>query len=275
MNRLDPAKLKTQQTYNLASDFFDAPPLGFWARYGRRTVERLALKPGATVLDVACGTGASALPAAEAVGSTGSVVGVDFAAQLLAQARRKAHQSGLANIEFVEADMTSLDYPEARFDAVMCVFGVFFVPDMESLVAELWRMVRPGGTLAVTTWGPRIFAPAYEVWNEAVRRIRPDLHAAYHPWDRITTPDAVRALLRSARTANVAVEAEDGYEALAGPEDFWTIVLGTGLRWTVEQLGPRRAEQVKQTVVEWLASRAVDRIETNVIYAVATRAPNS
>jgi len=51
-------------------------------------------------------------------------------------------------------------------------------------------------------------------------------------------------------------------------------VLGSGLRWTVEQLGADRAEQVKQTVVEQLASRAVDRVETNVIYAVATRGPN-
>jgi len=273
MNRLDPAKLKAQTTYNLASDFFDAPPLGFWARYGRRTVERLALKPGAKILDVACGTGASALPAAEAVGSTGSVVGVDLASRLLVQARTKARRSGLANVEFVEADMTSLDYPDAHFDAVICVFGVFFVPDMESLVAELCRMVRPGGTLAVTTWGPRIFAPGYQVWNEAVRTVRPELHAAYSPWDRITTPDAVRALFRHARVADVAVEAEDGYQALASPEDFWTIVLGSGLRWTVEQLGADAAEQVKQAVVEQLASRAVDRVETNVIYAVATRDP--
>src|SRR5262249_9056283 len=59
-----PAKLRAQKTYNAAADLFDARPLGFWARYGERTVARLHLKRGATVLDVACGTGASALPAA-------------------------------------------------------------------------------------------------------------------------------------------------------------------------------------------------------------------
>jgi hypothetical protein len=72
----------------------------------------------------------------------------------------------------------------------VCVFGIFFVSNMMSLVRELWRMVAPGGMLAVTTWGPRIFSPAYEVWNEEVRRIRPDLYAAFNPWDRITTPEA-------------------------------------------------------------------------------------
>lgn len=273
MSRLDPVKLKAQKTYNLASAYFDAPPLGFWRRYGRLTVERLTLSPGSSVLDVACGNGASALPAAEAVGPTGRVIGVDLADQLLAQGRERAKQRGLANIEFVQADMTELSYPDAYFDAVICVFGVFFVPDMESLVAELWGMVRPGGKLAVTTWGPRIFAPAYEVWNEAVRKARPDLHAAYNPWDRITTPDAVRALFQNAGIQNVDVEPEDGYQPLASPGDFWTIALGSGLRWTVDQLGPHQAEQIKQLVLEWLAAHRVDRVETNVIYAVATRTP--
>ncbi len=273
MNLADPAKLKAQKTYNLASDFFDAQPLGFWARYGRRTVERLALRPGARVLDVACGTGASALPAAEAVGPKGRVTGVDLAEQLLARGRGKAQQLGLTNIEFLQADMTDLGYPDAHFDAVICVFGVFFIPSMESLVAELWRMVRPGGKLAVTTWGPRIFAPAYDVWNEAVRKIRPDLYAAYTPWDRITTPDAVRTLFGSAGVPSVGVEPENGYQPLDAPEDFWAIALGSGLRWTIDQLGPHGAELVKHAVLEWLAGHKVDRLETNVIYAVATRGP--
>jgi ubiquinone/menaquinone biosynthesis C-methylase UbiE len=275
LSPLDPAKLKAQKTYNLASDYFDAPPLGFWARYGRRTVERLALRPGARVLDAACGTGASALPAAETVGSTGRVIGVDLAEQLLARGREKARQQGLANIEFLKADMTELSYPDAHFDAVICVFGVFFVPNMESLVAELWRLVRPGGKLAVTTWGPRIFAPAYEVWNEAVRKVRPDLYAAFNPWDRITTPHALRTLFRSAGVPSVDIEPEDGFQPLASPADFWTIVLGSGLRWTVDQLGPDRAEQVRQVVLGWLAAHTVDRVETNVIYALATRGPGA
>ncbi len=272
MNLTDPVKLKAQKTYDAAADHFDARPLGFWARYGQRTVERLMLPEGGSVLDVACGTGASALPAAEAVGPTGRVAGVDLAERLLARAREKAMQRGCTNIEFRQADMTDLGYPDTHFDAVVCVFGIFFVSNMESVVAELWRMVRPGGKLAVTTWGPRFFAPAYEVWNEAIRRVRPDLHTAYRPWDRITTPEAVGALFRDAGVPGVEIVSEDGYEPLAAPEDFWTIALGSGLRWTIDQLGPQGAEEVKQAVLPWLVEHKVDRIETNVIYAVATRA---
>src|SRR5262249_47986074 len=102
---------------------------------------------------------------------------------------------GLTNVEFRIGDMTSPGYPDQSFDAVISVFSVFFVPDMEGLVGELWRLVRPGGKLAVTTWGPRIFEPAYSRWQAAIKRERPDLYSAFNPWDRITDVETVRHLL--------------------------------------------------------------------------------
>lgn len=117
MDPLSPAALKAQQTYDLAADCFDAGPLEFWARYGRRTVDRLRLRPGARVLDVACGTGASALPAAHAVGPTGHVIGVDLAERLFVLAQEKAARQKLVNLEFRQGDMTRLEYPDGAFDA--------------------------------------------------------------------------------------------------------------------------------------------------------------
>ena len=156
---LKKAKEKAAATYDAAADHFDDEPLSFWDLIGKRTVTNLKLQAGAKVLDVGCGTGASALPAAQAVGKNGFVVGVDLASRLLERARTKALTAGLDNVEFRLADMTALEYPDSSFDAVVSVFSIFFVPDMGSLVRELWRMVRPGGKLAVTTWGPRIFEP--------------------------------------------------------------------------------------------------------------------
>lgn len=270
MELTDPAKLKAQKTYDAAADRFDARPLGFWARYGERTVARLGLKPGATVLDVACGTGASALPAAAAVGPMGRVIGVDVAENLLRVAREKAKRRGFRNVEFRQADMTDLRYPDGAFDAVVCVFGVFFVKDMETLMAELWRMVKSGGQLAITTWGPRIFAPMYEKWNETVRSVRSDLATDFNPWDRITTPDAVRRLFADAGIPGAEVTPEAGRQPLDGPEDVWTVAAGSGLRWTIEQLG-RDAERLRETMLAWARDTRLAAIETNVIYAVATR----
>jgi ubiquinone/menaquinone biosynthesis C-methylase UbiE len=102
------AKARAASVYNTCADHFDAPALGFWDRIGRRTVERLGLEPGAAVLDVCCGTGASALPAAEAVGPTGRVLGVDLAENLIRLARDKAAKRGLAHMEFRAGDLEAL-----------------------------------------------------------------------------------------------------------------------------------------------------------------------
>jgi ubiquinone/menaquinone biosynthesis C-methylase UbiE len=265
---LETAKLKAERTYNAAADTFDAEPLAFWDRYGQRSIERLRLRKGAHVLDVCCGTGASALPAAQAVGHDGRVIAVDLAEELLQLGRAKATASGLQCLEFRRGDMTALDFPDSQFDAVVCVFGIFFVPDMEAQVAELWRLVRPGGQLAVTTWGPGIFAPAYEIWLAAVRRVRPGLYSAFNPWDRITTPEAVRKLFVDAGIPHAEVVAEEGYQDLRTPDDFWTIALGSGLRWTIDQMGTETASEIRQEILDSLSARRIERVATNVIYAV-------
>src|SRR5262245_57567248 len=86
----DEARTKAAAAYNAASDHYDEPALSFWDRYGRLTIDRLALQPGARVLDVCSGSGASALPAAERVSPTGRVLAVDLAEGLLELARVKA-----------------------------------------------------------------------------------------------------------------------------------------------------------------------------------------
>jgi ubiquinone/menaquinone biosynthesis C-methylase UbiE len=268
---LEIAKAKAQTTYNATADHFDDVPLGFWERYGRRTVERLNLVPGATVLDVGCGTGASALPAAERVTRNGHVLGVDLADKLLAMGRAKAARQGLHNVEFRIGDMERLGFPDAHFDAVISVFSIFFVPDMVSLVCELWRMVRPGGQLAITTWGPDFLEPVYGRWAEAVKTLRPDLHSVFRPWDRLTTPESVWKLLLDAGIADAEITPDRGSQPLRTPEDWWTIVLGNGTRWTIEQMEPEHAARVREDNLKWAADNKITAVQTNVIYATAQK----
>ena len=265
------AKAKAAETYNAAADHFDDQPLAFWERIGRRTVERLGLPAGSSVLDVACGTGASALPAAEIVGPTGSVIGADLAEHMLELGRAKARARGLNNITFLTGDMTALEYPDGHFDAVVCVFGVFFVPDMEGLVKELWRVVKPGGKLAITTWGPDIFEPMYTRFREAIRDVRPDLYSAFNPWDRITTIPQVEQLLRDGGVPNPVVEAEDSVQPLAAPEDWWTVAIGSGLRGTIDVMEAGEAERIRADNESWAREHSVASIGTNTIYAVGTK----
>lgn len=265
------ANQKAASAYNAAAELFDHPANTFWNRFGQGTIERLDLREGDKVLDVCSGTGASALPAARKVGSDGRVVAVDLAEKLLARAAEKAKADGLENMEFRVDDMLALAYPDGYFDAVVCVFGIFFVPDMAAAVSELWRQVRPGGRLAITTWGGDLFEPANTSLWQAIRDERPDLHKDFNPWDRISTPEGLLAMLAEAGLTDANVFAEDATHSLSDPEDWWTLAMGSGYRGTLDQLNEEQLRRVKQSNLHHLASQSVTEISANVLYAVVEK----
>jgi SAM-dependent methyltransferase len=149
-------------------------------------VDLLGIKPGMQVLDVACGTGNLAIPAAR---KGAQVTGVDIATNLLRQARHRATAEGL-EILFEEGDAEELAFPDASFDVVMSMFGAMFAPDADLVAAELARVCRHGGKIAMANWTPdgftgkmlrltsRYVAPPVEIpgptlWgDEAVARLR-------------------------------------------------------------------------------------------------------
>jgi len=258
-------------TYNAAADFFDASPLGFWDYFGRRTIELASLPRGSRVLDVCCGTGASALPAAEAVGPTGKIIGVDLAEELLELARRKAVQQRLGNIKFEVGDMLSLRFPTESFDAVVCVFGIFFVPDMPRAVSELWSRIRPGGKLAITTWGPNFFQPGSDAFWHSIKDVRPDLFKGFNPWDRINDPGSLTKIFDEAGIAPPKIVPENRLHPINSAEDWWTIVLGSGYRGTIEQLTLAERQKVQDANLAFIRNEKISAIETNVLYALAAR----
>lgn len=116
-------------------------------------IERLALAPGTRVLDVACGSGNLSLPAARA----GAVVtGLDIAPNLIETARKRAGALGL-EINFDEGDAEQLPYGDTSFDTVVTMFGAMFAPRPETTAAELLRVCRPGGRIAMANWTPAGF----------------------------------------------------------------------------------------------------------------------
>jgi SAM-dependent methyltransferase len=223
------------------------------------------------VLDVCCGAGASALTAAETVGPTGNVIGIDLAQQLLESARTKAIQQRLGNIEFEVGDMLSMRFPVASFDAVVCVFGIFFVPDMARAVSELWSRIRPGGKLAVTTWGPNFCEPANAAFWCSIEEVRPDLYKGFNPWDRINDPASLRKIFDEGGVASPNIIAENRLHPISSAEDWWTIVLGSGYRGTIEQLTQAEREKVKQANLAFIRNGKISAVETNVLYAFAAK----
>src|SRR5271154_3815161 len=151
----DPATLERVKQGMQAA--WSAGDFGQVAKYtaaeGELFISRLPIRAGMDVLDVACGTGNLAIPAAR-IGAR--VTGVDIAENLLAQARARAAAENLnANFQYGDAEM--LQFPDASFDVVVSVYGAMFPPRPEVVARELARVVRPGGLIAMANWTPEGF----------------------------------------------------------------------------------------------------------------------
>jgi SAM-dependent methyltransferase len=207
----------------------------------------LAPDPGMRVLDVACGTGGVALRAARA-GAV--VVGIDISADQLAKARRAAEAEGLA-IRFEEGDCQELPYPDGEFDAVVSAFGAIFAADHARTAAELARVCRPGGRLALTAWPKDEWS---DVSERAGRTFPPGPDA--RDWAR---EEHLRALLGGTfdlelQTGEWRIEAGSG-------EELWELASTSmpPLRaWLAEQSSEVR-ERAEQVYLEALAPGVLAR----------------
>ena len=116
-------------------------------------VARIRIQPGARVLDVACGTGNTAIPAAR---GGAEVTGVDIATNLLSQAEKRAQSENL-RAQFREGDAEHLPFGDREFDVVLTMYGAMFAPRPDRVAAELVRVCKPGGTIAMANWTPQGF----------------------------------------------------------------------------------------------------------------------
>jgi SAM-dependent methyltransferase len=167
--------------------------------------------------------------------------------------------------------MERLAFPPASFDAVLCGFGLFFAANMEALIRTLWRLLRPGGRLGITTWGGDAFEPAHSgAFAPSLAAEAPALAALPEPWRRADTPSDMSALLRGADIPAEIIEVRSSF-LLRGPEDWWTIVIGIGTRWYIEQMDPATRERVRIANLRWIEQHRLRAIAMDVVYSIACK----
>lgn len=176
------------------------------------------LQPAERVLDIACGTGLIARLAAEQVGPTGAVTGMDVAPDMIDVAKAIPSPAG-AHVEWHVGDAASLPFPDDSYDVVLCQMGLMFIEDRAAALAEMRRVLAPTGRLVVNT--PGSIHHTFELMEQAiVDHISPELGGFVRAVFSMHDPVAVAALLREAGLDDVSSTVSTATFQLPPPADF-------------------------------------------------------
>ncbi len=216
------------------------------------------LQPGERVLDVACGTGVIARLAAEQVGTSGSVVGVDIAPDMIDVA--KSVPSAGAPIEWQVGDAMSLPHPDNSYDVVLCQMGLMLVEDRPAAVGSMRRVLAPGGRVVVNT--PGRIQPAFELMEQALLdHISPELGGFVRAVFSMHDPEAVATLLRDAGLHDVTSTVSTATLRLGPPAEFlWQYINLTPMGPFVAQAPEAAQSAMERQVVEAWEPFVVDGV---------------
>ncbi len=216
----------SESAADIYEEFFVPCLFGDWAP---RVVGAAQVARGDRVIDVACGTGVLARAALEAAGPDGDVVGLDLNPGMLAVARRVA-----PDIAWHEGRAEALPFEAGRFDAALSQFGLMFFEDRRAALLEMWRVLAPGGRLAVAVWGALEETPGYLAMVGLLDRLfgREAADALRAPYNLGSTA-ALRDVVDAARIPDVRIDTLPG-EARFPSIDAWVHVDVRG--WTLADM---------------------------------------
>lgn len=228
---------------------------------GDRVADRAAARPGARVLDIGCGAGATTLDMARRLGPTGTCVGVDVSDALLELGRQRAREAGVANAEFLTADAQTHDFGDGTFDAAISRYGVMFFADPDAAFENLRRALRPESVLAFACWRAPADNPLTQVPLEAAAPFLAEpLRAPTEGPGRFAfaDPERVRGILQRSGWREIDIAPLDVPTPLS-LDEMLTLSLKLGLLGALlPTLDEVTRGRIEHAVAERFAQHAVD-----------------
>ncbi len=230
------------------------------AHISERLVELSGVRSGSRVLDVAAGYGEPALTAARRAGPKGSVVATDISAEMLAFGRERAAAAGLGNVEFIESDASSLDFPPGSFDAAVSRWGIIFEPDAEAAAARIRGFLGPGARIAISSWGEPDQVPFLSIpMRTTIERlgVPPPPAGTPGPLSR-PTPAALAGLLEGGGFSEVDVEQAEVTFEFDSPQHFTAYVraIAAPIRAMIERHAGEAQEEAWDAITQAAAEVA-------------------
>ena len=237
-----------------------------------RLVADARLRPGFRILDIGSGTGYPALLAAQIVGRSGSVTGIDVAGDMLAVAERKAKRLGLTNVTFRVGDASNLPFEAGLFDAVTSRFCLMFLPEIPKAAVEIARVLKPGRWFAVMVWSAAERNPSIGLSMAAMRQVidLPPPDPTAPGIFRLANAGELAGMFQAAGLADVTDEqflAEWSYESA---EQYYTSMteIAAPVQTLMAKLTASQRQEVKRLILE---AAAQFRQGTRIIFPIAVR----
>lgn len=206
----------------------------FFTHFGTKLVEYAGLYPGAKVLDLACGTGACLFPAAKKVGPSGLVIGIDLASDMVAATRQKLDRRNISGVQDTEMDAECLLFPSATFDFVFCGLALFFFPNIEQALAEIYRVLKPSGLLLASTFGE--YDPRWEPFHQLAASYKDQLKETPQvKTTQFSSPTEIIETLSKAGFTNIEVFVEKKEFYFQDEEEWWSFLWSQGSRAFLER----------------------------------------
>ncbi|MUL37770.1 class I SAM-dependent methyltransferase [Gloeocapsopsis dulcis] len=227
----------------------------FHLSLANRLIEIAQPQPGQQILDIATGTGLVAIPAAQIVGSSGRVVGVDIAKGMLEQAQRKIETLKLKNVELIEADADHLNFNDSSFDIIFCSSALVYLTDIQNSLQQWHRFLKPGGLVAFSCFAETAHTAAVMFRKKAQTYgiLIPN------PNEPLGTPQKCQDLLKDIGFQDIKVITEQFGSYLSNVEGAWNGNARSAFGAQVKELPPERLEQLKAEYIAAVEATATDK----------------
>src|SRR5262249_44390406 len=243
------SKAKVSAVYDAAAATYNRVGPSFFLHFGRRLASGVGIVPGSSILDIATGTGAVLVPAAELVGDEGRVVGIDLSSLMIGRARSEIQKFGLSNAAFLVADAERLPFSQGAFDRVLCSFAIFLFSSLPGFISECHRVLRSSGRIGLVYSAGE--DPQWNWYEQLISKYEPTASLGTERY----SPKQVEATLNHFGFTNVATSLEAHRLVFSNASEFWGWAWSHGDRCVLESLTGNRSE-FKEELLEEFGKRA-------------------